>query len=65
MYAMQIKLTSGEQVRLWAGDTKNLQAFDKQMRGFECFNNLNEKDNNQARNFFKEAINIDKTSALP
>ncbi|MGD9132628.1 MAG: adenylate/guanylate cyclase domain-containing protein [Desulfobacterales bacterium] len=65
MYAMQIKLTSGEQVRLWAGDTKNLQAFDKQMRGFECFNNLNAKDNNQARNFFKEAINIDKTSALP
>ena len=65
MYAMQIKLTYGEQARLWAGDTKNLQAFDKQMRGWECFNNLNEKDNNQARNFFKEAINIDKTSAMP
>jgi adenylate cyclase len=65
MYAMQIKLTSGEQARLWAGDTKNIQAFDKQMRGFECLYNLNEKDNNQARNFFKEAINIDKTSAMP
>ena len=65
MYAMQIKLTSGEQARLWEGDTKNIQAFDKQMRGFECFYRLNEKDNNQARHFFNEAINIDKTSAMP
>jgi len=65
MYAMQIKLTSGEQARLWEKDTKNIQAFDKQMRGFECFYNLNEKDNNQARYFFNEAINIDKTSAIP
>ena len=65
MYAMQIKLTSGEQARLWEGDMKNIQAFDKQMRGFECFYRLNEKDNNQARHFFNEAINIDKTSAMP
>jgi adenylate cyclase len=65
MYAMQIKLTYGEQARLWEGDTKNIQAFDKQMRGFECFYNLNEKDNNQARHFFNEAINIDNTSAMP
>jgi len=65
MYAMQIKLTSGEQARLWEGDIKNIQAFDKQMRGFECFYRLNEKDNNQARHFFNEAINIDKTSAMP
>ena len=65
MYAMQIKLTSGEQARLWEGDTKNIQAFDKQMRGFEYFHNLNEKDNNQARHFFNEAINIDCTSAMP
>jgi len=65
MYAMQIKLTSGEQARLWEGDIKNIQAFDKQMRGFECFYRLNEKDNNQARHFFNEATNIDKTSAMP
>jgi adenylate cyclase len=65
MYAMQIKLTSGEQARLWEGDIKNIQAFDKQMRGLECFYRLNEKDNNQARHFFNEAINIDMTSAMP
>jgi len=65
MYAMQIKLTSGEQARLWEGDTKNIQAFDKQMRGVECVYRLNEKDNNQARHFFIEAINIDNTSAMP
>jgi adenylate cyclase len=65
MYAMQIKLTSGEQARLWEGDIKNIQAFDKQMRGEECFYRLNEKDNNQARHFFNEAINIEKTAAMP
>jgi adenylate cyclase len=65
MYAMQIKLTSGEQARLWERDTKSIQAFDKQMRGFEFIYNLNEKDNNQARHFFTEAINIDKASAIP
>jgi adenylate cyclase len=41
------------------------EAFDKQMRGVECFYRLNEKDNNQARHFFNEAINIDKTSGMP
>jgi adenylate cyclase len=35
------------------------------MRGFEFIYNLNEKDNNQARHFFTEAINIDKASAIP
>ena len=35
--AMQIKLTMGEQARLWEGGTTNIQAFDKHMRGSDCF----------------------------
>jgi adenylate cyclase len=63
--ALQIKLTIGEQARLWEGAlTNNIQAFDKLMRGQDCFFRTNEKDNKQARHFFEEAINIDKGYAL-
>jgi len=61
---MQIKLTSGEQARLWEGANTNIQAYDKFMRGLERFWRFNEKDTKQARLFFGEAINIDKDYAL-
>jgi adenylate cyclase len=63
MSALQIKLTWGEQARLW-GEVTNIRAFDKHMRGTDCFHRYNEKDNKQARHFFKEAINIDNGSAM-
>ena len=61
---MQIKLTFGEQARLWAGLTTNIQAFDMLMRGLDAFYRTNEKDNKQAQEFFKQAINIDKSYAM-
>ena len=60
---MQIKLTFGEQARLWEGGTTSIQAYDMQMRGIDCFFRNNEKDNKQAQQFYKEAINIDKNYA--
>jgi len=63
--ALAINLTSGEQARLWEGGTTSIQAYDKWMRGMVCFLRQNEKDNKQARYFFKEAINIDKAYAMP
>jgi len=62
--AFQIKLTWGEQAHLWEGGTTSIQAFDKFMRGMDCFFRVNEKDNKQARHFFEEAINIDKGYAM-
>jgi len=64
MSAMEINLTSGEQARLWAGGTTNLQAYDRHIRGVDYFFRSNEKDNKQARHYFKEAINIDNTYAF-
>jgi adenylate cyclase len=61
---MQIKLTMGEQARLWAGMTANIQAFDMTMRGFDAWHRINEKDNKQARHFFEQAINIDNSNAM-
>jgi len=63
MSALRIKLTWGEQARLW-GKVTNIRAFDKEMRGADCFHRNNEIDNKQARHFFKEAINIDNDSAI-
>ena len=57
--SMMINLTAGEQARLWEGGTTNIQAYDRFMRGNDCFSRNNEKDNKQARQYFKEAINID------
>jgi len=64
MNAMQIKLTWGEQARLWAGMTTNIQAFDMIMRGIELNERMIEKDIKQAQQFFKDAINIDKSCAM-
>ena len=63
MSALRIKLTWGEQARQW-GKVTNIRAFEKEMRGADCFHRYNEKDNKQARHFFKEAINIDNGSAI-
>jgi adenylate cyclase len=39
MNAMEVKLTHGEQVRLWEGvTTRNLEAFDKHVRAAACAN---------------------------
>jgi adenylate cyclase len=65
MGIMQIELTLGEQARLWKGGTTNIQAYDRFMRGGECLLRTNEKDNKQARQFFEEAINLDKAFAMP
>jgi len=65
MDTMRIKLTSGEQARLWEGGTTNIQAYDRHMRGNDYFHRNNEKDNKQAQQYFREAINIDKAYAGP
>jgi adenylate cyclase len=61
---LQMKLIYGEQARLWEGMTKNIRAYDLFMRGNECIHRNNEKDNKQARRFYKEAINIDREFAF-
>ena len=62
--AMEVKLISGEQARLWEGGTTNIQALDKINRGMESFNRFNQHDNAQARLFFKEASILDELSAV-
>ena len=65
MDTMLINLTSGEQARLWEGSTTSIAAYDRYMKGLDCFYCINEKDNKQAQQFYKEAINLDKTFVWP
>jgi adenylate cyclase len=61
---MHIKFTLGEQARLWAGMTNNIQAYDMFMRGNECFYGFSGQDIAEARKFAKAAIDLDKEYAL-
>jgi adenylate cyclase len=65
MDAMLLKLTYGEQARLWAGATSNIQAYDKYMQASDYFLRLNDKDIRQAQQLFMEAINLDNTFVWP
>jgi len=62
--SMHIKLIDGEQARFWERSVSNIQAYDMYQRGSECFHRYNEKENKQARNYFMEAINLDKSCAM-
>ena len=60
---MQVKLTFGEQARLWEGGTTSIKALDKLMPGNDYFFHNNEKDNKQAQQFYRKG-DIDKNYAV-
>jgi adenylate cyclase len=59
MTALQVKLTEGEQARLFGKGTANLQAYEKVLQGREHIRRLNIEGNVQARELFEEAIALD------
>ncbi|MGD9040657.1 MAG: tetratricopeptide repeat protein [Desulfobacteraceae bacterium] len=56
---LQVKLTSGEQARLKAKGTKNLQAYLKYLQASESFLRMNRENNLKARQMAEEAIALD------
>jgi adenylate cyclase len=63
MSALQIKLTDGEEARLYAEGTDNLDAYMKYLQGRKLIRNLNKEDNAQGRQLIKEAIALDPNYA--
>ena len=57
--AVRVELTDGEQVRLHAKGTKNLDSYMKVLQGMPHFYRLNWEGNIQARQMFEEAITLD------
>jgi len=63
--ALQVELTEGEQARLWARGTENLEAWLKFWQGLEHYRQRNPDDLILARQFFEEAIALDPQYADP
>jgi adenylate cyclase len=60
MKAMQVKLTWGEQARLWAKhETTNLAAYEKLQEGRAYLLRYTQEDNAQGRQLLEEAIALD------
>ena len=57
--AVRIKLTEGEQVRLHAKGSQNLDSYMKVLQGMVYFYRFNWESNIQARQMFEEAIALD------
>ncbi len=57
--ALQVKLTEGERVQMWAKGTNKLDAYLKQLEAYENLYRYNKENNTLARQLAKEAIDLD------
>ena len=61
--AVQVELTAGEQARLWAGGTDNLEAWECVVRGDELMSRHGRGDNEEARRLAEHALSLDRDYA--
>ena len=61
--ALQIKLTQAEQARLTHRDTDNLDAYDYLLRGKEYYLRFTREANQQARQLYEKAVELDPNYA--
>jgi adenylate cyclase len=59
MTGLQVKLTEGEQARVYGKGTDNLEAYEKWLQGREHLYRHTKEDNALARQMFEEAIALD------
>jgi adenylate cyclase len=57
--ALQLELTPGDQARLYARSTDNLEAWSNVVKGYDLFYRWNKEDNDRARELFESAIELD------
>jgi tetratricopeptide (TPR) repeat protein len=57
--ALEIKLTAGEQERVWRRYTDNVEAYDYLLRGWEYIDRFTPEANIQARQMLERAIELD------
>jgi adenylate cyclase len=57
--SLQVKLTEGEQARVFSRGTNNLQAYLKLLKGREQMNRFNKEGNSLARETLEQAIALD------
>ncbi|NIO26011.1 MAG: hypothetical protein GTO32_14645, partial [Gammaproteobacteria bacterium] len=57
--AVQVEISAGEQARLWAGGTDNLEAWECVVRGNVCLHRNSPEDNQEARRLATCALEYD------
>ena len=65
MTALQVKLTEGEQARIYGRNTHNLEAYLKLFKGKEHLYLQNKRDSLEAKQMFEEAIALDPNYPTP
>jgi adenylate cyclase len=62
--ALQVKLTEGEEARVWARGTDNLEAYLKFLEGREYARRFNKESNALARQILEEVISLEPEYAM-
>ena len=57
--ALAVKLTEGDQARIWLNRPANLEAFIKLFKAYELYRQQNKEDNIRARQLIEETIQLD------
>jgi adenylate cyclase len=57
--ALAVKLTEGDQARIWLNRPANLEAFIKLYKAYELYRQQNKEDNIRARQLIEEIIQLD------
>jgi TolB-like protein/Flp pilus assembly protein TadD len=57
--ALEVKLTEGEQARLWRGQTTNDEAYEYFVRGGDLARHLTKADNAESRRLMEKALALD------
>ncbi|MCH9049662.1 MAG: adenylate/guanylate cyclase domain-containing protein [Proteobacteria bacterium] len=61
--ALQVELTEGEQARLWASGTKNLEAWELVIQANHLIHRHHWEDTHEARRLLEQAIRLDENYA--
>ena len=65
LQALQVKLTEGEQTRIYGRRTDNLEAYLKLQKGREHLHLHDQKDHQIAKQMFEEAVSLDPNYPTP
>src|SRR5213594_584222 len=63
VFALEVKLTAGEQQRVGRAPTNNMEAYDYYLRGRQYHELTTEETNAQAREMFEKAVTLDPNFA--